>query len=82
MAGGKTNLFFPSFGSSGNVLGQGTVGDGRASLFKLCKKTKTKTKSSLPYISGKAGPLSDSWETLIASEGEPWIWGWSHSGLW
>lgn len=71
MAGGKS-IFF-SFGSSGDVLGQGTVGDRRASLFKLCKKKKQKQKAACLISVGKAGPLSDSWETLIASEGEPWI---------
>lgn len=81
MVGGKINLFFP-LDLVAMCWGKALWGTVEPHCLNYAKKTKTKTKSSLPYISGKAGPLSDSWETLIASEGELWIWGWSHSGLW
>lgn len=62
--GGKTNFYF-LFGSSGKAEGQGTVGEGRASLC-LNYYAKNKTKSSLPYLLWKVGPLPDSWFSLGA----------------
>lgn len=59
--GGKTNFCF-LFGSSGKAEGQGTVGEGGASLcLNYYAKNKTnKQKSSLPYTLWKVGPLRDS----------------------
>lgn len=62
--GGKTNFSF-LFGSSGKAEGQGTVGEDGASLC-LNYYAKNKTKSSLPYLLWKGGPLADSWFSLGA----------------
>lgn len=82
-AGGKTNFYF-LFGSSGKAEGQGTVGEGGASLcLNYYAKNKQTNKSSLPYIivEGRPSPrplvFPWSWEggqsravSLAASEGE------------
>lgn len=61
LPGGEINVFLFLLALVVMCWGQGTVGEGRASLFKLCKKTKTKKQLAL-YQWGKAGPLLDSWE--------------------